>query len=529
MCPIVFALLVLLQWPSDDQVDFAGARAQQVFQLFGYGLLAVLLVLVPAYPATTLVRDRLRGTLTLLFHTPMPGWSIYFGKLAGTLGFAILPLVWSLPAVAACYGLGSLTIAGDIAPLYIILMAVIVQFTALSLWVSSLAGSIDAALRTAYGLVLLLAVLTLLPYQWIQGQPDGWKLIVATWLRSASPIAAVMELQGHGDVGGQGLTATTGTPARYLLLAMGTTVVAATLTIRRLRPTVHDRPRQQGVITDERSRSTQRFRRLVFLSDPQRRTKPIGSYTNPVMVKEFRSRRFGRSQWMMRMVALCALASLVLTYCAATGTVAWGVETIGSLMVLLQVALIVLLIPAFAAGLISAERESGSWALLQMTPLSAHRIVIGKLASVAWPAALLLLATLPGYAVMMYIQPVLQPQIARVLMTLILGVLLAVMLSAAISSLAVKTATAMLAAYATLGALWGGTLLVWLARDRPFGHSVVETVLSINPIAAAFSLIELPGFENYELIPANWYWTVVFCFIAAVVLAVQTWRLLRPI
>ena len=76
VCPVVFALLVLLHWPTDQQVDLAGARAQQVFRLFGYGLLAMLLFLVPAYPATTFVRDRLRGTLALLLHTPMTGWSI---------------------------------------------------------------------------------------------------------------------------------------------------------------------------------------------------------------------------------------------------------------------------------------------------------------------------------------------------------------------------------------------------------------------------------------------------------------------
>ena len=127
-----------------------------------------------------------------------------------------------------------------------------------------------------------------------------------------------------------------------------------------------------------------------------------------------------------------------------------------------------LLAPALAAGLISAERESGSWALLLMTPLPAHRIVLGKLISVAWPAALLLLATLPGYAVMMYIQPVLQPQILRVLTTLILGTAMAIMLSAAISSLMARTATATMVAYGVVGAIWGGTQLVWLARGSPF-------------------------------------------------------------
>jgi hypothetical protein len=34
----------------------------------------------------------------------------------------------------------------------------------------------------------------------------------------------------------------------------------------------------------------------VFLVDPQRRKKGIGFFMNPVMVKEFRTRRFGRNR-----------------------------------------------------------------------------------------------------------------------------------------------------------------------------------------------------------------------------------------
>jgi len=529
MCPVFFALLVLLRWPTEGQVDLAGTRAQQIFRLFAYGLLMIPLFLVPAFPAITIVRERVRGSLALLLNTPMRSSSIYFGKLAGILGFSLLPLALSLPAVAACYALGGLSVMRDIAPLYGILLVVSLQYVVIGLWVSSLASSSDSALRITYGLVLLLAVFSLVPYQLVQGQPPGWSLTLAQWLRSISPIAAVMEMVGHGDVGGQGLVTAISTPARYFSLAMLIACAMAVHTIWRLKPTLQDRARPQGVITDDRALRQRWLRRILFVSDPQRRTKPIGNYTNPVMVKEFRSRRLGRSQWMIRMVALCALVSLALTYFMATGTVAWGVETIGSLMVLLQAALIVLLIPALAAGLISAERETGSWALLLMTPLTARRIVFGKLLSVAWPAALLLLATLPGYAVMMYIQPVLQPQILRVLATLILGTAAAVMLSAAISSLIARTATATLVAYALLVALWGGTLLVWLGRERPFGHSMVETVLSVNPIAAALSLIELPGFADYDLIPVNWYVMVLACFAAALVLAVQTRRLTRPL
>ena len=60
---------------------------------------------------------------------------------------------------------------------------------------------------------------------------------------------------------------------------------------------------------------------------------------------------------------------------------------------LLQTALVVLLTPSLAAGLIATERERGGWSLLRATPLSGWRIAMGKLTSVAWTLLLILAAT----------------------------------------------------------------------------------------------------------------------------------------
>ena len=266
----------------------------------------------------------------------------------------------------------------------------------------------------------------------------------------------------------------------------------------------------------------------MFLVDPQRRSRPIGPLTNPVMVKEFRCRRFGRLHWLLRLVALCALLSLGLTYATVTGTVNWGVETIGGIMVLMQVALLVLFTPALAAGLISTERESGGWPLLQMTPMSPLRIVWGKLLSVILTLLLVLCATLPGYLVMIYIEPGMRFQVQRVVICLLATAGFAMMLSAAIGSLFRRTATSTAAAYAALLLVCGAPLLVWLGRDAPFGHDTVERALLINPVAAAFSVIRLTGFRDYELLPGNWWFLGITSAVCLVVLLAQTHRISRP-
>jgi ABC-type transport system involved in multi-copper enzyme maturation permease subunit len=262
--------------------------------------------------------------------------------------------------------------------------------------------------------------------------------------------------------------------------------------------------------------------------DPQRRSRGIGRFVNPVMVKEFRCRRFGRLHWLLRLVATCAILSLGLTYLTVTGTIDWGVDTIGAIMVLLQVALLVLITPSLAAGLISTERESGGWPLLQMTRLSPARIVSGKLWSVLLTLLLVLCATLPGYVVMVAIEPGLRLQVERVVICLFASAGFAMLLSAAVGSLFRRTATSTAAAYAVLMAVCGVPLLIWLGRDAPFGHDTVERALLINPVAAALTEIRLAGFRDYQLIPGNWWFLGVASVLSLIVFLVQTYRISRP-
>jgi ABC-type transport system involved in multi-copper enzyme maturation permease subunit len=197
-------------------------------------------------------------------------------------------------------------------------------------------------------------------------------------------------------------------------------------------------------------------------------------------------------------------------------------------MVLMQVALLVLITPSLAAGLISGEVESGGWPLLTMTPLSVYRILWGKLLSVILTLALVLCATLPGYVVMVYIEPGLRGQVERVVVCLAATALFAMLLSAAVGSLFRRTAPATAAAYAALLAVCAGPLLVWMGQDAPFGHGTVESALVINPVAAALSVIRTSGFQEYDMIPANWWFLGIASTASLVVLVAQTRRISRP-
>src|SRR6266852_3821384 len=124
---LICALLILVRWPTGGVGELSGARSLEVLRVFGYGALAGILLLAPSLPATTLVREKMTGTLALLLNSPLSGQSIYFGKLLASLGFTAILLTMTVPAAAACYALGGTTIRGGIGLLYAILCLAALQ------------------------------------------------------------------------------------------------------------------------------------------------------------------------------------------------------------------------------------------------------------------------------------------------------------------------------------------------------------------------------------------------------------------
>ena len=519
--------LVLLRWPTEGIVSQAGTRSLEIFSLFGCGLGTVVLLLTPAPAAVSFVKERLQGTLVLLLHAPLSPARIYSGKLLGVTSLVLMALAMSLPAAAACYALGGVTFLDHLIPLYTVLLFSTLEFAALCLLISSYSRSIDAAVRSSYAWTLVVAIGLLGPYQVLQGGSIEVLVRIALWIRNLSPLPALLEVLGRDDIAGQGLVTSSNLLAYFI--ASGILIaILATLTIRRLNSRIFDEARDSGVMTEDRVLSERVMRRFVYLVDPQRRSSNIGSWTNPVLVKEFRSRRFGRATWILRLIGLCAMGSIGLTYFAATGVKDWSVELISAMLIVLQMALIVLLAPGLSAGLLANEHDSGSWSLLRMTPLSPHSIAIGKLLSVVWTMLLVLLATLPGYLVMIYLKPIVRQQVLLVVGSLLLASAFTIVVSAAIGAFFRKSTPATVTSYAALTSLTAIPMLIWLGRDAPFGFQVVETALVLNPMSSALAVMETPGFEHYRLIPGNWIFMASGCLVGLIVFWWRTWRQTCP-
>ena len=521
------SVLVLLRWPTDATIDLLSQGSLQVFRPVAFALAVAVMLLIPAFPAVALVSERRNGTLALLLNSPTTPLQIYLGKFAGNVLLAAVIFSVSLPALAACFAMGGISLVDHIGPLVLVLFAMAVQYTAVGLWVSALVNSTDASLRWTYAVVLALAVLSVGPTIFV-GKLTGIKSLLAHWMTAISPISALQDITGTQAQANE-IGISSGWPD-FLTASLVITVLLAVVTLRKLDPRLLERARPTGKVVGGpmQLKPQSWIRRISYLVDPNRRKGNIPWWLNPVMVKEFRTRKFGRLHWLIRLVAVSGIFSLLLTVVAATGTVSWGVERIAPTMVLLQVALLLFLGPCLGANLIASEVESGGWELLLASPISPIRILIGKLMSTIWTLLLMLLATLPGYLVMGYIQPALSGQVGNVLISLVVSIFMVTTMSACISAFCQTTAVATATSYSVLLALFAGTLLIWVARDKPFGPLLVERALLLNPAAGALAEMKTPGFEQYRLTPDSWYLGIGISLVCLTILTLRIWRMTRP-
>lgn len=233
------AVLVTLRWPTDARMTLSGSRSQEVFRLLAYGLAGALLLLLPVFPATSIVREKKQGTLALLLNTPLGPFRIFAGKMLAILAMVAVMLTLTVASAAACYALGGVSLGSDLLGMYVILALAAIQYTALGLLVSTYAASTDAAVRWTYAWVLLLSVVALAPHYFLIGA-GGVLAEVVAWLRCSSPLAAMMVHLGAADVGGRGVASNADVFWQFVGLSLGSALGLSLWTIYRLNSTLFD-------------------------------------------------------------------------------------------------------------------------------------------------------------------------------------------------------------------------------------------------------------------------------------------------
>lgn len=166
-------------------------------------------------------------------------------------------------------------------------------------------------------------------------------------------------------------------------------------------------------------------------------------------------------------------------------------------LTILQLVLILLMTPAFTAGSISGERERQTLDLLLVTKMPAISIVMGKFLSGLSIIVLMVIATMPVFALLMYFGGTSLPYVLAVVVYMILVCGTFGAFSILFSTIFKKTVTAMVVTYITTAVLCGGTLILYAIICSVYGTFYAASLpiafriplLAINPAIGVVSII----------------------------------------
>jgi len=206
-------------------------------------------------------------------------------------------------------------------------------------------------------------------------------------------------------------------------------------------------------------------------------------------------------------------------------------EQVFVILSLLQMTVAAFLMPAFAAGTISGERERRTLAVLLTTPLSPADILLGKILSSSTILVLLLIVTLPLYSLVFLFGGAVPQEVLAVFAFQLYTIVLISALSVIWSTLALRSGWSTVMSYATVGWMiiftgvigYGLQVLYHQYPMESFALRWANVLLSLNPLWIEASL------ENYvQAVPHAWLLFIGFYTLLVLVLAVPAILRLRP-
>jgi ABC-type transport system involved in multi-copper enzyme maturation permease subunit len=522
----VLALMVLGSWPQqgvlEGSAQVSGAshvvRGSDRFLLgLTLGQIVLLVLFVPGVAAVAVSGEREQNTLEMLYASRLKARQIIAGKIAVAVGYPLLLLIMALPFVALLNWRGDVR-GGELLFAYLILLMTAVFLALLSLTVSAWCRQSATALMISYAIVLILCGGVLVPAAIMLDNAQGITAQTLHYARALSPVAAALSLlqpQSNFSGADRGLV-----PIWQVFLPLAGVVsigcfIALVMKLSRA-PSSSDAFGAVGAADAQRSLA----RRLLFLIDPKKQPKAFGAW-NWLSSKERRTGSLRSGRWTIRIFYLCLLLSLGLAAMSLYSGIEQGdlLRYVAQVVVALQVGIVAVIAPSLTSAAVSSEIESGTWELLRLTPRGGGEIFLGKLLPSLIPAMLPVIALLPAYGALCFVNPSYMLYLSRVLPVVLLAVLLCCMVGLTFSSFIANTARATVAACLLVAAIFVLPLFAWLAAGEQLSPMIAARVAFISPLVVALNTLP-GGWEPVRDLYTLHLWTIG---IACVVMLVVSW------
>jgi ABC-type transport system involved in multi-copper enzyme maturation permease subunit len=488
-------LMVLTSWPQAGVLPIATQGRDDLLLGLVIGQLLLLCLFVPGVAAVGIVGEREENTLEMLYASRLSPASLVIGKIISAVSFPLLLLATGLPFVALLMWRGDVNL-GLLAGSYAIILTTAIFLAMLSLAVSALCRQTSTALVMSYLLILTLCGGLLVPAAVMLESSTDISAEILHYARSLSPLAAALSLLRpamDGDFSGQTHQNLPLWQTFFPAVALVTLGCFFLLVLKLRRPPSEtERTALSGEVTEIRSMG----RRVMYLLDDKKKRKPMG-IVNPVASKERRTSSLRSGKWMIRTF----YASLVMSLGLALMSLAGDPEHpdllahVAGILVALQLGLIAMLDPSLTSPMISSELESGTWETLRTSPLKAGTIFRGKLIPAVPSSLLPVLAMLPAYGAVCFVDHSYIDRFLPVLPLVLMAVALCLSTGLACSTLFRNSARATVAAYLIVSAIFVLPMLAWFAAGSQLDERLARWFAMPSPLVMALNL--LPGGSQF--------------------------------
>jgi ABC-type transport system involved in multi-copper enzyme maturation permease subunit len=535
----VLTLLVLATWPQRGVVSLASRGQDALLLGVILGQLVLLVLFVPGVASVSITQERELGTLEMLYASRLSPWQLIVGKLLSAIGYPMLLLASGLPFV------GLLSYRGDVdreqlVAAYLVLLVSAVLIAVVSLAISALCKQSATALVASYAAVLVACGGVLVPAAIMLASSGGSTAATLHYARSISPIAATLSLLrphlsefggragGVDEISGQVIAALP--PAWQIFLPFAGAVILACFAILVL---VLRRPPTSsegfGATSAATGNGRTLARRILFLIDPTKQRKPIGRM-NPLTVKENRTNQLRSGRWMIRIFYGALFVSMGLALMALYGGQTQHADLlryVAAVLVAFQVGLIALVNPSLTTPAISAEIEAGTFEMLRLTRLGPGQMFWGKFAPALLPAVLPIVALLPAYGAVWFVDPTYLRPITLLVPVFALTAVLCCTSGLACSALADSTPRATVSNYLLVAALIVLPLFAWFAAGAYLDRSIASRFAIASPLVVALNLLPDGAPEIAHRWPQHLMVIGGLCFLTLVVARLRLGSLLR--
>jgi ABC-type transport system involved in multi-copper enzyme maturation permease subunit len=407
---VLLALVILILWPAGGIHSVASSSSKQIFTLFFSVNLTLVLLMVPAFAATSISWEKENNTYDSLFITMMKPHEIMQGKLFSSILVIVILVLLSIPIASVC------ALTGGISILLVTKIVFLILVTAVSYGLAGLACSAwfsrsSSSIVMNYAVMMFFAGASWLPAALLsnifllQKFKDVWQLV-----RCISPYDAMfyllypetyrlsMETISRGD---------TITPyGIFIAFSIVFSMVSFGLFARGItRPAVKGKAIQGEFYTGARQAIKRKLTWPFYLIDPLKRKKTISNWSNPVFVAEMRSKLFANPKFALRLVsAIFILSLMILILVSWQYSTMLKADTVRIVAIVFQICVVALLAPGVSSGLITEEITSGTFLMLRMTPMKPYTVILGKLKATFFYALIFIVSSFFVIFAMAYLE-----------------------------------------------------------------------------------------------------------------------------